>query len=234
MPRARRPIQDNSQQLALITYNLSDVHAKARALYVSSGTDLLQANNMIDNQPGTTYSFSADDAAPTAVVDLGKETTVRRISTTYSPREAMIDFYVLQSLPGAGHDGAAPKSLHLNDSTLAGVKPAGSVADTGKGRAAIDFAPVSGRYIVVRWNRMIRENTPFSVDEIAVFSGNRPATLVAANNALSFDGKDEKDFGEGKEAKEMPEEAPPAEGPAPSLPAPPPFVFVPEIIPTSP
>jgi hypothetical protein len=230
MPRARRATQENSENIAFISYNLSDVHAKARALYVSSGANFQQANNMIDNQPGTTYTFSADDATPTAVIDLGKEMAVQRISATYSAREAMVDCYVLRMLPGDG--AVAPKTLRLSHNDLAGLKPVGSVADTGKGRAAIDFAPVTGRYIMVRWAPAVRQDTPFSADEIAVFSGNGSKGLIAANT--SYDGKEAKDLGEGKEAKEMPEEGPPAEGPPPSLPDPPPFVFVPEIVPTSP
>jgi hypothetical protein len=233
MPRVHRATQENSENIAFISYNLSDVHAKARALYVSSGADLQQANRMIDNQPGTTYTFSADDATPTAVIDLGKETAVQRISATYLAREAMVDVYVLRMLPGGQAGGAvAPKTLRLSDNDLAGLKPVGSVADTGKGRAAIDFAPVTGRYIMVRWIPAVRQDTPFSADEIAVFSGNGSKGLIAANTG--YDGKEAKDLGEGKEAKEMPGEGPPAEGPPPSLPDPPPFVFVPEIIPTSP
>ena len=49
------------------------------------------------------------------------------------------------------------------------------------------------------------------------------ASLVVAQTAV--DGKDAKDFG-GKEAKEV-AEAPPEEGPPPTLPDPPAFVFVP-------
>lgn len=233
MPRARRAVPEKSQSIAFISYNLSDVHAKARALYVSSGADLQQANNMIDAQPGTTYTFGADDVTPTAVIDLGKETAVERISTTYSPREARVDFYVLGTLPGEQPGGAgAPKTLRLSDSAPAGLKPVGSVVDTGEGRAAIDFAPVTGRYIMVRWIPAAHQDTSFSVDEIAVFSGNGSKALTAANTR--YEGKEVKDFGEGKEAKEMPEEGPPAEAPPPSLPDPPPFVFVPEIVPTSP
>ncbi len=50
-PRQRKlAVQDKSDSFALIAYNLTDIHAKARALYVSSGNDLKQANNMIDGQ----------------------------------------------------------------------------------------------------------------------------------------------------------------------------------------
>jgi hypothetical protein len=70
------------------------------------------------------------------------------------------------------------------------------------------------------------------IAQLAVYSN---AKLTIANTALaggseagSVDGKDAKDFGGGKEAKEV-AEGPPEEGPPPTLPDPPPFVFVPLI-----
>src|SRR5207253_1158826 len=107
MPRARLRNSDHNESFALISYNLTDLHAKARALYVSSGDEVKQANNMIDDQPATTYSFAAGDSSPTAVIDLGKATRLRRISTLYSPRQGNVEFFVLQSLPGS----SAPKAL---------------------------------------------------------------------------------------------------------------------------
>ena len=59
------------------------------------------------------------------------------------------------------------------------------------------------------------------ISDLAVYP---TATLVVAQAAV--DGKDAKDFGGGKEAKEV-AEAPPEEGPPPYLPDPPAFVFVP-------
>ena len=50
------------------------------------------------------------------------------------------------------------------------------------------------------------------------------ASLIVAQ--ATVDGKDAKDFGDAKDAKEV-AEAPPEEGPPPSLPDPPTFVFVP-------
>jgi hypothetical protein len=67
------------------------------------------------------------------------------------------------------------------------------------------------------------------IAQLAVYSN---AKLTIANTALaggsegSVDGKDAKDFGGGKEAKEV-AEGPPEEGPPPNLPDPPPFVFTP-------
>jgi hypothetical protein len=237
MPRARKTNSDRSGAFALVNYNLTDLHAKARALYVSSGDDVRQANNMIDDQSSTIYGFSPSDAEPTAVIDLGKVTALRRICALYSPRQGNVDFYVVDSLPGVSQ-GNPPKTLKLDGAALAGLKSVGTVSD-GTGLAAIDFPATSGRYVVVKWTPLSQQDTPFTVAEIAAFGGSDHGNLIVANTAAStqdrvesdgktmVDGKDAKDF------KEMPEEAP-AEGPPPPFSAPPPFVFVPEIVPTSP
>jgi hypothetical protein len=243
MPRARKLSLDRSDSFALVSYNLTDLHAKARALYVSSGADVRAANNMIDDQSATTYSFGPTDVAPTAVIDLGKVTTLRRISALYTPRPGNVDFYVMESLPGM-QQGNAPKTLKVGEMT---ATPVGSVSD-GSGRAAIDFPETKGRYIMVKWTPAAQDDTGISVAEIAAFGGNGRANLVAANTSSSSATEDRieserkttsegKDFGDGKDfSKEMPEEGPaaPEEGPAPGLPQPPPFTFVPEILPTSP
>jgi hypothetical protein len=234
MPRARKSnAQDHSETFALISYNLTDVHAKARALYISSGDDLKQANNMIDDQPATGYSFSPKDNTPAAIVDLGKTTSLRRISAIYSSQQGKMDFYVLQSLPGNAQENA-PKNLRVDDAELANLEPVGSTSD-GSGRAAIDFPETTGRYIMLKWTPATKPDTAFTVAEVAAFGGTKSSGLLAANTivgnerAVSSDGKtvaegkDFKDLG----GKEVPEE--PAEGPPPTLPDPPPFVFIPLI-----
>ena len=99
IPHTRKAVSDRSEGLSLISYNLTDVHARARAAYVSSGDDVKQANNTIDDQPSTSYTFAANDSAPIAIIDLGKSTKLRRISALYSPGRGKLDFYILKSLP---------------------------------------------------------------------------------------------------------------------------------------
>src|SRR2546423_13461653 len=53
---------------ALMNYN---VRSQARALYVSSGSDLNAANNMIDDQAATSLAFSPSDNSPVTIIDLG-------------------------------------------------------------------------------------------------------------------------------------------------------------------
>src|SRR5689334_21887454 len=121
MPRARN-VANTSSNVGLINCNVADLHTKARTLYVSSGSDLKQANRMIDGQAATTYSFSAEDRSPVAIIDLGKATTISRISAIYAAKEGMIDFYVLQNLPGVSAK-SAPKALPLGQAALANLRP---------------------------------------------------------------------------------------------------------------
>ena len=70
------------------------------------------------------------------------------------------------------------------------------------------------------------------IADLGVYSTAIP-NLTVANTALAggSQGGEAKDFGGGKDAKEAKEvaEGPPAEGPPPTLPDPPPFVFVPQV-----
>lgn len=243
-PRARKlPLQDKSDSFALISYSLADIHAKARALYVSSGNELRQANNMIDDQPATVYNFAAEDASPTAVFDLGKPSTVRRLSAIYSPRAGKVDFYVLQTLPrSADANAPAPENIDLNDVAFASLKSVGSVTDDGtRGRASIDFPATTGRYVMMRWTPSETSASAFAVAEVAAFGSGKVNTLLAANEnsgggGYTGDGKTSLDGKTMLEAKDMPtveEPQSPAEGPPPSLPQPPPFTFVPVLVPIS-
>ncbi len=243
-PRARKlAVQDKSDSFALISYSLADIHAKGRALYVSSGNEPRQANNMIDDQLATAYNFAADDSTPTAIFDLGKPSTVRRISAVYSPRAGKVDFYVLQSLPrSAGPTAPAPENIELNDVAFASLKSVGSVTDDGtRGRASLDFPATTGRYVMMRWTPLTPADSAFAVAEVAAFGSGKVNTLLAANEnaggGYEGDGKtsmDGKTMLEAKDMVESPAEAaPPAEGPPPSLPQPPPFTFVPVLVPIS-
>lgn len=238
-----------SENAALTVRSLTNFRGRARVLYVTSGDDLAQANNIIDNHPATIFSFAMNDGSPGAIIDLGKVTSVRRISAVYARRPGRMDFYVLQSLPGTE---TGSQALLIDGPGLARMIPAGSVESDGSGRAAADFPVTAGRYLMVKWTPAAHEETPFSIAEVAAFGGIETPSLIAANirragspafsseetDGKDFDGKDfdGKDFVEGKdfgEAKEAPAEAP-GEGPNPPLPAPPPFQFIPVVGPVSP
>ena len=229
---------------ALINYN---VRTEARALYVSSGEDLTTANKMIDDQAATSFGFLPSDNSPVAVIDLGKVSTLRRISAVYSPRATSVDFYVLQTLPGVdGNDTAA--SLKVDEKAIAKLKSVGSAIDDGtQGRAAVDFPATSGRYVMLRWSPATHSDTAFTVAEVSAFSPSRGNLLASNRNFAnteatgeSKDVADSKDVGESKDVPEVgagPPDVvgagPPGEGPPPPLNPPPPFTFVPQLAPQS-
>jgi len=246
MPRPRKvSFEDNSAGFALINFNFSDVHAKARGLYVSSG-DVNQVNYMIDDQPATAYQFASDDAAPTAVIDLGRERNLSRLAAIYASQPGSIEFYVLRALPvegseeisanGAGVQQIAnvgqgtdlPASLKISEVAFAGLKPVGSVMSIGEGRASVDFPQVVGRYVMLKWHPAVHGER-FSIAQVAAFG---PAKRIGgsaeeAEGNRRVDGKkaiDGKEAIDGKrilDNKDIPAEGPPealAEGP-PEAPA---------------
>lgn len=250
MPRPRKVTFENpSASFALVNDNLTDLHLRARGLYVSSG-DLKQVNKMIDGQPGTSFQFAAGDNAPTAIIDLGRERSLSRISALYAAQPGSVDFYVVNNLPAAPNDAAnqsavqpisnvphradLPASLKLSDQSFANLKPVGSAVSTGKGRAAIDFPATNGRYIILKWHPATLEGEAFSVAQIAAFGRHPKPTQSPGTSQMSSEGApsasdandvDAKDFADGKtilDNKEIPAEGPNEEAQPPAEgPAPP-------------
>src|SRR5438105_895559 len=240
MPRTRKIAAGTSAEaMAKANYNLADLHAKARTIFVSSGDDLKLASNMIDGQPGTAYGFAASDAAPAAIIDLGHSVSVNRISTFSTPSSATVTFYLLGALPG-NNTGNLESSLRIDPQTLATFRTVGTGNDDRSGRVAVDFEETTGRYVMLVWTPSWR-NANFSVAEVAVFGPASNARLLAANTignnpSDTSDGKTVRDSKDAKDfSKEIPGEGPAEEqGPALELPRPPPFVFIPRVVPTSP
>ena len=260
MPRPRKvSFEENSASFALINFNFSDVHAKARGLYVSSG-DVAQINSMIDDQPATAYQFANDDTEPTVVIDLGRERNLSRLSAIYASQPGSVDFYVLRSLPvgtsgespsnqssvqqiaNVGQGADMPASLKISEEAFAGLKPVGSVLSTGEGRASVNFPEVVGRYVMLKWHPAISRGEVFSIAQVAAFGPAKRTGGTTAEEAAGDQRVDGKEVFDGKsilDNKDIPAEGPgeaqaPAEGPPPALPGVPPFTFIPQVPPTSP
>ncbi|MEO8438768.1 MAG: hypothetical protein ABI540_00970 [Spartobacteria bacterium] len=253
MPRPRKvSFEEDSASFALINFSFSDVHAKARGLYASSG-NLEQVNYMIDDQPATAYEFASNDASPTAVIDLGRERNLSRLSAIYAAQPGSVDFYVLRNLPGQALEDSSsgvqqianveqgadlPASLKISEQAFAGLKPVGSVVSSGDGRASVDFPEVAGRYVMLKWHPSPNSAEAFSIAQVAAFGPSKPPGTETAN-AQEIDGKEMFDGKSILDNKDIPAEGPgeaqtPAEGPPPALPLVPPFTFIPEVPPTSP
>jgi hypothetical protein len=244
--------------------SLSNVHRQARALFVSSGADMNAANNMIDDSLVTTFDFAPGDPTPTAIIDLGKASSVRKLSAIHSARPGTLHFYVLPNLPQELQTtGGAP--ARLTDAMWSQFTPVATASVQDKGQTSVEFPAAEGRYIMVRWTPATAEQA-FTVAEIAAFgngtgdrqllaqntqdvpaegpaenaeevAGEATAGTAVTTNDVS-DGKeliDSKIVADGKELLDEAIEDIPAEGPPPpNLPPPPPFTFIPQIVPTSP
>src|SRR6267378_3491832 len=186
-------------------------------------------------------------AAPTAIIDLGRSVSVKRISTFSTPSSVAVTFYLLGALPG-NNTGNPESSLRIDPQTLAAFRTVGTGNDDGSGRVAVDFEETTGRYVMLVWTPSTR-NANFSVAEVAIFGPASNTRLLAANTignnpSDTSDGKTVRDSKDAKDfskdfSKEIPGEGPaeeqaPGEGPAPELSRPPPFVFIPRVVPTSP
>ena len=217
--------------------NFADLHGQARIIFVSSGRDLRLANNMIDGQASSVYAFAANDSTPATIIDLGRVLPIKRISTFSTSGSASATFYVFDTLPG-GNAANPLETLRVDPQLVAGFRTVGAGGDDGTGRVAVDFQETSARYVMVAWTAS-GSTSNFLVAEIAVLGPGTGSTLLALNRTSErSDDKNVRDSKDAKDFKEIPGEGPleeqlPAEGPPPSLPHAPPFVFIPRVTPTS-
>ena len=227
----------------------SSAQSQGRALYVSSGADLKAANQITDQQAATAYTFDVNDAAPTAVVDLGKTRSVHKVSAVFGARKGTMAVYVLPTLPDSSAKTSVldlPTNLKLSADMVAALQPVAMIEDAGaQSNIDAEFPATTGRYVMVRWLPAVKDDAAFTLAEVAAFGGNQDdTTLASKKDARKYndvgDSKqivDSKDVADSKDipSEGPPEEAPPpAEGPPPGLPPPPPFTFIPQIVPASP
>jgi hypothetical protein len=235
---------------ALVNFDLAARQNKARALYVSSGNDLSQARDIIDEKVATSFAFAAEDNSPIAIIDLGRTCAVRRLAATYGPHAGSMDFYVMQSLPGT-LDENSPGALSLDSDALAKLKPSGSSVDDGtQGHASLNLAGTNGRFVMLRWSPASKADGAFTLAEVSAYDsagGNLLASNVNFSNASApierhanertanqhrraADSKDVPDSKDIVESKDIPEEGPLIPPPLPDTPQ---FTFIPQLVPVS-
>lgn len=214
-----------------------------RALYVTSGSELRQANNMVDGQTATTFRFASGDSQPTAVIDLGSVRSLRRVTVNHLPQQGTMSVYVVRAVPGltASTDPAdAPQTLKVDATTWDGMKEVGSSTNDGaQAGTTVSFPETAGRYLLLRWTPAVMNGAALTVAEVAAFGGDEQRTASTHRRRYNdvSDSKDVADTKDVVDTKDVPEEGPeappPGEGPPPSLPPPPPFTFIPQLVPTS-
>jgi hypothetical protein len=83
-----------------INYDYANLRSRSRIAYVSSGSHLNEAYNMIDDNPETGYIFDPKDPAPIAVIELAESSEIQRVTSAYSKRPGRMEVYTLNEIPG--------------------------------------------------------------------------------------------------------------------------------------
>lgn len=152
-----------------LNFNFANLYAKARVVYVSSGS-LRAAQRMIDDDNQTGFRFAADDRQPTVVLELAQEQRLHRVSARTDIAGGAMDVYLLNKLSNDASD-------------LSNVKPVASVTDRdASGKAAIDFDPKGARYVALRWTPEAAATRGIEIAEVNAF-GDVPLGLLQLNEA---------------------------------------------------
>ncbi|MBA2622703.1 MAG: hypothetical protein H0U88_03655, partial [Chthoniobacterales bacterium] len=148
-----------------LNFDFASLYAHARIVYVSSGASAA-SRRMIDDDTVTAYKFAPTDRHPTAVVELGQQERLHRISALYKMEAGRLDVYLLNE-------------LRANRGDLSEAKLVASVVNHERnGKAAVDFDPEGARYVALRWTPdEANSGEPFEVAEINAF-GDVPLSIL--------------------------------------------------------
>jgi hypothetical protein len=151
-----------------LNFNFANLYAKARIVFVSSGTEEF-AQRMIDDDVVTSFQFAPADPHPTVVVELAERERLHRISALYNMEAGRLDVYVLQK-------------FGTNPDDLSSLTPIASVTDAvGGGKAAVDFDPQGARYVTLRWTpAQQNRRKSFEVAEVSAF-GDMPLSMLSTS-----------------------------------------------------
>lgn len=240
--------------------DLASLYAGARVTYVNSGSDPVGWQTLIDESPETSWKVKGEDGDASLVIDFGSARSLRRFSSLIEPQAGVMEVFVLNSLTQPRHAGggmtaseeAAEDGIQQISNTgqdltttagpsLDRVAPVFRLSFDGlSDREAIEFAPVSGRYLLVRWLPRTAGD-PVNIRQIDVFGDPHLADYTVAAYTppvAKKPGEDGKTYQpvDYKSYKTFKQYIPPAviaEGP-PLDPAGIPFFDIPPIIPMSP
>jgi hypothetical protein len=121
----------------IVNFNFANLYARARVVYVSSGTTAVTPR-MIDDDATTSFHFSPADPHPTVIVELAESARLHRVSALYKMESGRLDVYVMSQLP-------------KDPSNLTNLTPVASITDPGNGKASVEFDPRGARYVALRW-----------------------------------------------------------------------------------
>lgn len=162
-----------------LTFGLTDLEARSRIVYISSGLSNF-STRMIDGNPKSTFRFSPTDPHPTVVVELSAEERSHRVTVLYKTG-GHLDVFRLQKYsppPADAKDFGSANSVDLT-----GLKAAATASEPAKnGMTTMTFDAQGANFVALRWTPDYSGggNDPFEVAEIGVFDD---ATLAMIDPA---------------------------------------------------
>lgn len=142
--------QTQSVQYGFTRMDVAKLRAKARIVYVSSGSRAA-ARRMIDGNDHTTFRFAANDPAPTVIVEFANVAQIGSVTALYKAGAGLFDVYLLDEL------GNPPSDLSRGRLVQAAV-------ESGNAETVLSFDPQGARYIALRWHGRDRVATTDSKD----------------------------------------------------------------------
>jgi hypothetical protein len=181
-----------------LTFGLTDLEARSRILYISSGPSKF-STCMVDGNPKSAFRFSPTDPYPTVVVELTAEERSHRVTVLYKMGGGHLDAFLLHEYsppPGEGKDFGSTDSIDLQ-----GLKPVATTRErANNGKAAMAFDPQGANFVALRWtpDSSGSRDEAFEVAEIGVSDGTTLAMIDPAERASVTN------FGRGEAPGEVP------------------------------
>ncbi len=149
-------------------FDVSNLYSGARVVATSNGGEAKAWQAMVDESPESFWIISPTPGnVPSAVIDLGTDRPLRRISALVEPRAGVLEFFLVKSaantspepsvrttetsasefIPASNPTPAKPASFDLTDRVPFATLGFDGTSD----RESLDISPVEGRYLLVRW-----------------------------------------------------------------------------------
>lgn len=155
---------DSDVRFVVFNYAVDSPHAGV--VMVSPGESLDQAQQMVDGDVGTSYSFKASDPAPMAVIDLGETRKLTRVAASFQAGPGRFSIYVVSdprdpdgSAAGKASVGKRPAARTIEDvitTDFPGDRTPALAVDTGSqpglNRVGANVEGQSGRYLVMMFH----------------------------------------------------------------------------------
>lgn len=154
-----------------VAFDFASLRARARVVYVSSGS-LSAAKRVLDDNRKTRFQFAPDDRNPTIVIELAERETLDCVMAMFEAQRGRLDVYLLDDFRDSANQ-------------LMSLPPVASTVDRdGTGDVTVDFDPHDARFVALQWTPFDppSQHDGYVVSGVSAF-GNVPIADVSLQGA---------------------------------------------------